>query len=140
MNPQKMLKQMQKMQAEMERVQLELQDEYVSATTGGGVVTATVSGGLEVKSIIINPKIVDPVPASRDRSAQRAAPGISLAQGAPRANPRLGGCVDPDGRAAAALLTVLQLRRGRAVSDLPGPAAGSDVAVRRGGAVGDPSD
>jgi hypothetical protein len=60
MNPQKMLKQMQKMQAEMERVQLELQDEYVSATTGGGVVTATVSGGLEVKSIIINPKIVDP--------------------------------------------------------------------------------
>jgi DNA-binding YbaB/EbfC family protein len=60
MNPQKMLKQMQKMQAEMERVQLELQDEYVSATAGGGVVTATVSGGLEVKSIIINPKIVDP--------------------------------------------------------------------------------
>ena len=60
MNPQKMLKQMQKMQAEMERVQLELQDESVSATAGGGVVTATVSGGLEVKSIIINPKIVDP--------------------------------------------------------------------------------
>ena len=60
MNPQKMHKQMQKMQAEMERVQLELQDEYVSATAGGGVVTATVSGGLEVKSIIINPKIVDP--------------------------------------------------------------------------------
>ena len=59
-NMQQMLKQMQKMQAEMERVQLELQDEYVSATAGGGVVTATVSGGLEVKSIIINPKIVDP--------------------------------------------------------------------------------
>ena len=61
MNPQKMLKQMQKMQADMERVQLELQDEYVSASAGGGVVTATVSGGLEVKSIIfIKPEIVDP--------------------------------------------------------------------------------
>jgi DNA-binding YbaB/EbfC family protein len=60
MNPQKMLKQMQKMQADMERVQLELQDEYVSASAGGGVVTATISGGLEVKSIIIKPEIVDP--------------------------------------------------------------------------------
>jgi nucleoid-associated protein EbfC len=60
MNPQKMLKQMQKMQAEMERVQLELQSEYVSASAGGGAVTATVSGGLEVMSIIIKPEIVDP--------------------------------------------------------------------------------
>ena len=60
MNPQKMMKQMQKMQADMERVQLELQNEYVSASAGGGAVTATVSGGLEVKSIIIKPEIVDP--------------------------------------------------------------------------------
>lgn len=60
MNPQKMLKQMQKMQADMERVQLELQSEYVSASAGGGSVTATVSGGLEVMSIIIKPEIVDP--------------------------------------------------------------------------------
>lgn len=59
-NMQQMLKQMQKMQADMERVQLELQDEYTSASAGGGVVTATVSGGLEVKSIIIKPEIVDP--------------------------------------------------------------------------------
>jgi DNA-binding YbaB/EbfC family protein len=60
MNPQKMLKQMQKMQAEMERVQIELQSEYVSASAGGGAVTATISGGLEVMSIIIKPEIVDP--------------------------------------------------------------------------------
>lgn len=60
MNPQKMMKQMQKMQADMARVQTELQEETVSATAGGGAVTATVSGGLEIKAVRIDPKVVDP--------------------------------------------------------------------------------
>ncbi|MFN8108311.1 MAG: YbaB/EbfC family nucleoid-associated protein [Thermoleophilia bacterium] len=59
-NPQKMMKQMQKMQADMARVQEELQEETVSATAGGGAVTAVVSGGLELKSVTIDPKVVDP--------------------------------------------------------------------------------
>ena len=45
MNPQKMLKQMQKMQEDMARVQAELQQESVTASAGGGAVTARVSGG-----------------------------------------------------------------------------------------------
>ncbi len=60
MNPQKMMKQMQKMQADMQRVQMELQEETVQASAGGGAVTAVVSGGLEIKAVKIDPKVVDP--------------------------------------------------------------------------------
>lgn len=60
MNPQKMMKQMQKMQEDMARVQTELQDETVSASAGGGAVTATVSGGLELMSVKLKPEVVDP--------------------------------------------------------------------------------
>jgi nucleoid-associated protein EbfC len=60
MNPQKMMKQMQKMQEDMARVQQELAEEAVTATAGGGAVTAKVSGGLEVLEITIDPSVVDP--------------------------------------------------------------------------------
>ena len=60
MNPQKMLKQMQKMQEDMARVQAELQQESVTASAGGGAVTARVSGGLELLEITIDPAAVDP--------------------------------------------------------------------------------
>jgi len=60
MNPQKMLKQMQKMQEDMARVQAELQQESVTASAGGGAVTARVSGGLELMEITIDPSAVDP--------------------------------------------------------------------------------
>ena len=60
MNPQKMMRQMQKMQEDMARVQAELQQESVTAQAGGGAVTARVSGGLELLEIVIDPKAVDP--------------------------------------------------------------------------------
>jgi len=60
MNPQKMLKQMQKMQEDMARVQAELQLESVTASAGGGAVTARVSGGLELLEVVIDPSAVDP--------------------------------------------------------------------------------
>src|SRR5688572_1851866 len=60
MNPQKMLKQMQKMQEDMARVQAELQQESVTASAGGGAVTARVSGGLELLEVTIDPAAVDP--------------------------------------------------------------------------------
>ena len=46
MNPQAIMKQMQKMQADMKKAQEELADETVSASAGGGAVTATVTGTL----------------------------------------------------------------------------------------------
>jgi nucleoid-associated protein EbfC len=60
MDPNKMLKQMQKMQADMQRVQEELAQESVTASAGGGAVTARVSGGLELLEITIAPEVVDP--------------------------------------------------------------------------------
>lgn len=60
MNPQQMMKQVQKMQDDMQRVQEELANESVTASAGGGAVTARVSGGLEVMEIVIAPAAVDP--------------------------------------------------------------------------------
>jgi DNA-binding YbaB/EbfC family protein len=59
-NMQKMLKQVQKMQADMMAAQEQLKDEVVEASAGGGMVTVKVSGDLEVKAVVIDPEAVDP--------------------------------------------------------------------------------
>ena len=55
-----MMKQVQKMQQEMLRMQEELESKTYNATTGGGMVTATVNGKHEVLELAINPEAVDP--------------------------------------------------------------------------------
>jgi nucleoid-associated protein EbfC len=57
---QQMLKQVQKMQQDMEVAQQELARETVQASAGGGTVTVEVSGALEVHSVKIDPDAVDP--------------------------------------------------------------------------------
>jgi DNA-binding YbaB/EbfC family protein len=57
---QQMLKQVQKMQHDMELAQQELSNETVDASAGGGMVTVTVSGDLEVRAVKIDPAAVDP--------------------------------------------------------------------------------
>jgi len=59
-NMQQMLKQVQKMQADMAAAQEQLKDEVVEASAGGGMVTVKVSGDLEVKAVTIAPEAVDP--------------------------------------------------------------------------------
>ncbi len=59
-NMQQMLKQVQKMQADMAKAQEELKHEVVQATAGGGMVTVEVTGELVVKSVKIDPEAVDP--------------------------------------------------------------------------------
>ena len=59
-NMQQMMKQVQKMQADMAKAQEALKDEEVSATAGGGMVTVKVSGDQVVKSIEIKPEAIDP--------------------------------------------------------------------------------
>ncbi len=54
-NMNKMLKQVQQMQAEMMKAQEQLKDEVVEASAGGGMVTVKVSGDLEIKEIAISP-------------------------------------------------------------------------------------
>ena len=60
MNQTAMMKQAQKMQQEMLRMQEEMENKTYSATTGGGMVTATVNGKHEVLDLKINPEAVDP--------------------------------------------------------------------------------
>ena len=55
-----MMKQAQKMQQEMLRMQEEMENKTWSATAGGGMVTATVNGKHEVVDLKINPEAVDP--------------------------------------------------------------------------------
>jgi nucleoid-associated protein EbfC len=59
-NMQQMLKQVQKMQHEMEAAQEQLKDEVVEASAGGGMVAVRVSGDLEVRAVKIDPSAVDP--------------------------------------------------------------------------------
>lgn len=56
----KMMKQVQKMQADMAKVQEELKDKRVEASVGGGVVTVAANGQQEVLEIRIDKSVVDP--------------------------------------------------------------------------------
>lgn len=55
-----MAKMAQQMQAEMARVQAELEAMTVEGTAGGGAVTATVSGQGMLTGVTINKDVVDP--------------------------------------------------------------------------------
>jgi DNA-binding YbaB/EbfC family protein len=55
-----MMRQMQKMQADMAAAQEALAVETVEASAGGGVVTAVVTGAGVVQSVKIDPSVVDP--------------------------------------------------------------------------------
>ena len=59
-NMQQMLRQVQKMQADMARAQEELAAAEVEASAGGGMVTVRVSGALVVKDVRIDPAAIDP--------------------------------------------------------------------------------
>ncbi|HIU48481.1 MAG TPA: YbaB/EbfC family nucleoid-associated protein [Candidatus Avimonoglobus intestinipullorum] len=59
-NMNSVMKQAQKMQEEMERVQAELEDKTVEATAGGGVIEVVANGKKELVSIKIKPEAVDP--------------------------------------------------------------------------------
>jgi DNA-binding YbaB/EbfC family protein len=56
----KMMKQVQKLQADMARVQEELAAARVEATAGGGVVRAVANGHGELVELHIDPAAVDP--------------------------------------------------------------------------------
>jgi nucleoid-associated protein EbfC len=56
----KMMEQVQQMQAQMQQAQEELKNETVQATAGGGMVTVTATGNGEIKEIKIDPKAIDP--------------------------------------------------------------------------------
>ncbi|TET67595.1 MAG: YbaB/EbfC family nucleoid-associated protein, partial [Candidatus Zixiibacteriota bacterium] len=55
-----MMKQVQKMQAEMEKIQEELAEERVEGSAGGGVVKVVANGRQEILEIKISPEVVNP--------------------------------------------------------------------------------
>lgn len=57
---QKIMQMGQKMQAQMNELQSELQDKTVSCSSGGGMVTVTADGRGRVREIEIDPTVVDP--------------------------------------------------------------------------------
>ena len=60
MNQAAMMKQAQKMQQEMLRMQAEQESKTFTAKAGGGMVSATVNGKHELVNLEINPEAVDP--------------------------------------------------------------------------------
>ncbi len=55
-----MIKQAQKMQQDMQKMQEELAAAEYTASAGGGVVTATVTGQKTISALTIDPEAVDP--------------------------------------------------------------------------------
>ncbi len=60
MNPNALMRQVQKMQEEVERAQAEAEAEVIEVSAGGGVIEVTITGGLEIQAISIQPEVVDP--------------------------------------------------------------------------------
>ena len=60
MNQMQMMKQAQKMQQDLLKMQQEMETKEYEATAGGGVVTAVASGKRELLRITIDPEAVDP--------------------------------------------------------------------------------
>ena len=57
MNPQKLMKQVQQMQEQMQR---KMQELHVEGSAGGGMVKATMNGSKELLAVVIDKEAVDP--------------------------------------------------------------------------------
>ncbi len=55
-----LMKQVQQMQAEMEKAQEQLAGETVEASAGGGMVKVTMTGDIKLQQISISPEAIDP--------------------------------------------------------------------------------
>ena len=100
-NMQQLLKQVQKMQADMAKAQEELKNEVVEASAGGGMVTVKISGDLEVRELRIDPGAVDPddVELLQDMVLAAVNEAVRAAQelAATKMNAAAGGLAGPGG-------------------------------------------
>ena len=72
-NLQQLARQAQKMQEQMEQITTELEAKEYTAAAGGGAVSATVTGTMEVKNIDIKPEVIDLVAAAVNEALRAAA-------------------------------------------------------------------
>ena len=100
-NLNQMMKQVQKMQADMAKAQEELKNEVVEASAGGGMVTVKISGDLELRELTIDPEAVDPEDVEMLQDMVQAAvnEAIRSAQelAASKMNAAAGGLAGPGG-------------------------------------------
>ncbi len=92
-NPQynKMMKQVQEMQAKMAKAQEELAVETVEASAGGGMITVVATGALEIKEVRIKPEAVDPDDVEMLQDLVVAATNEALRAAQDLASTKLGG-------------------------------------------------
>jgi len=90
-NMNQMLKQVQKMQADMMKAQEALAAETVEASAGGGMVTVSITGDLVLKSITIDPDAVDPEDVELLQDMVLAAVNQAIAQAQEHAAKKMGG-------------------------------------------------
>jgi DNA-binding YbaB/EbfC family protein len=90
-NMNQMLKQVQKMQQDMMKAQEALALETVQSSSGGGMVTVTISGDLVVKDITIDPDAIDPEDAELLQDMVLAAVNEAIRQAQELAANRMGG-------------------------------------------------
>jgi DNA-binding YbaB/EbfC family protein len=86
-----MMKQMQKMQADMAAAQDALAGETVEGSAGGGMVKVVVSGAGQVQSVRISPDVVDPDDVEMLEDLVLAAVGDGLRRAQELQAQRLGG-------------------------------------------------
>ncbi len=90
-NVNKMMQQVQQMQAEMHKAQEDLAKETVTASAGGGAVKATMTGGLELVELEIDPEVLDPEDVEMLQDLVLAAVNEALTSAQELASKRLGG-------------------------------------------------
>lgn len=87
----KMMKQVQQMQADMAAAQDALAETTVEGSAGGGMVKVTVSGTGDVQSVRIDPEVVDPDDVEMLEDLVLAAVNEGLRQAHELADQRIGG-------------------------------------------------
>jgi nucleoid-associated protein EbfC len=91
MDMNKMLQQVQQMQADMVKAQEELANERVESSVGGGMVTVTASGSGEIVGIKISPEAIDPEDPDTLEDLVLAGVNQALSNAQELAQARLGG-------------------------------------------------
>ncbi len=86
-----LMKQAQKMQAEMLEAQEALKDEVVEASAGGGMVKVKMGGDLTLREIVIDPEAIDPEEADMLAEMVQAAVNEGLRAAQELASSKMGG-------------------------------------------------
>ncbi len=90
MDMHKMLKQVQKMQADMEKAQDEIAQQQFEASAGGGAVQVVVGGNLRVLSVEIDKEAATPEDVDMLQDMVKAAANDALQQAQDATNDRMG--------------------------------------------------